>query len=89
MSEWPCRYTHFSSGTPSRRAASTDIITAAAPWFTWSRATSSRGYGSQIIRLSSVTVTISSTERSTGDDENGFLAAIFDSGANSSAICCR
>ena len=28
----------------------------------------------------------SSTERSTGDDENGFLAATFENGANSSAI---
>ena len=85
----PRRYTHLSSGTPSRRAADTDITSAAAPWLTVSRATSSRGYGSQIIRFSSVTVSISSTERSTGDDENGFLAATFENGANSSAIAWR
>ena len=66
-----------------------DINTAAAPWLTVSRATSNRGYGSQIIRFSSVTVSISSTERSTGDDENGFLAATFDIGEKSSAIRCR
>ena len=54
-----------------------------------SRATISRGYGSQIIRFSSVTVISSVTVRSTGDDENGFLAATFEKGANSSAMSRR
>ena len=54
-----------------------------------SRATINRGYGSQIIRLSSVTVISSATDRSTGEDENGFLAATFENGAKSSAISRR
>ena len=49
----------------------------------------SRGYGSQIIRLPALTVVNSSTERSTGDAENGFLAATFVNCANSSPICWR
>ena len=65
------------------------MISAAAPWFTWSRATISRGYGSQIIRFWSVTVINSATERSTGEDENGFLAATLENGANSSAMSLR
>ncbi len=44
---------------------------------------------SQIIRLVVLTVIKSSTDRSTGDAENGFFAAILVNGANSSPIACR
>jgi hypothetical protein len=41
-SAWPAGNTHSRSGTPNRRAAPTDIISTAAPWFTFSRATTYR-----------------------------------------------
>ena len=85
-SAWPCRNTQRSAGTPSRRAAATDISSTAAPWLTFSLATMYRVYGSAIGRFSAVGVTSSAAPRSTGAAACGLAAATRVNGANSAPI---
>src|SRR5947208_11897988 len=66
--------THFSSGTPAARAASTEHTITAADWSVSRLAFMALVYGNPIHRLSAVTVAISEAVRSSRDNAWGLRA---------------
>src|SRR5437879_2325985 len=67
--------THWPSGTPAARAASTEHSNTAAAWSVCMLAFISLGYGKPIMRLSGPGVRISSGVRKCGDHAYGFDSA--------------
>src|SRR2546423_7742941 len=67
--------THFSSGTPVERAASTEHRMTAADWSVSRLAFIALVYGNPIHRLSAVTVAMSDAVRASGDQAFGLVAA--------------
>src|SRR5439155_23131685 len=67
--------TQRSRGTPAASAAPAEQTISAAAWSVWMLAFISFGYGKPIMRLSSVTVRISSAVRASGNHAYGLPAA--------------